>query len=302
LSASPLVAGVELGGTKAVALLARGSTVIARHRVPTVDPSSTLDELSIRLDGWRDDGHDFAALGIASFGPVGLDPRRRDFGHVTTTPKAGWQDVDVRGRFAGRFDVPIGFDNDVNGAALAESRWGAAQGCAVVVYITIGTGIGGGVVVDGRPVHGLVHPEHGHLRVRRRADDDFRGVCPYHGDCIEGLASGPAIAARAGVPADAVAPDHPVWADVAAELGELMAMLVLALSPQRIVVGGGVGFGQRWVLPRVQRETVAILAGYVAAVDSESIGEVIVPPALGDDAGPLGAVALGLAALDDDRG
>ncbi len=163
---------------------------------------------------------------------------------------------------------PIGFDNDVNGAALAEVRWGAAQGCSVAVYLTIGTGIGGGVVVDGRPMHGLVHPEHGHLRVRRRADDDFPGVCPYHGDCIEGLASGPAIAARAGGRAPTLPPEHPVWIDVASELGELMAALVLTLSPQRIVVGGGVGFGQRWLLPRIHEATLARLAGYVAAVDA----------------------------------
>jgi fructokinase len=282
-----------------MALLAQGSTVVARHRVPTADPAATLDALSTRLDDWRAEGHDFDALGIASFGPVGLDPCRADYGHVTTTPKRGWQDVDVRGHFAARHDVPIGFDNDVSGAALAESRWGAAQGCSVLVYMTIGTGIGGGVVVDGRPVHGLVHPEHGHLRVRRRPGDEFPGVCPYHGDCIEGLASGPAIAARAGVASDALGPQHPVWLDVAAELGETMAMLVLTLSPQRIVIGGGVGYGQRWLLPRVQRETVNVLAGYVAAVDSESIAALIVSPGLGDDAGPLGAVALGLVALDD---
>jgi fructokinase len=297
LPSSPLIAGVELGGTKAVALLAHGATIVERHRVATAEPGATLHELSTRLDLWRAAGHHFAALGIASFGPVGLDRRRGDFGHVTTTPKQGWHDVDVRGHFADRFDVPIGFDNDVSGAALAESRWGAAQGCSVLVYMTIGTGIGGGVVVDGRPVHGLVHPEHGHLRVRRRADDAFAGVCPYHGDCIEGLASGPAIAARAGSPADALGPEHPVWADVAAELGELMAMLVLTLSPQRIVIGGGVGFGQRWLLPLVQRATIGILAGYVSAVDERSIVDLIVPPGLGDDAGPLGAVALGSAAL-----
>jgi fructokinase len=281
-----------------VVLLANGPRVVARHRVLTTEPAATLDDLSARLDHWRAGGHEFGALGIASFGPVGLDRRRPDFGHVTTTPKPGWGDVDVRGHFAARYDVPIGFDNDVNGAALAESRWGAAQGCAVVIYVTIGTGIGGGVVVDGRPVHGLVHPEHGHIRVRRRPDDAFAGICPYHGDCIEGLASGPAIAARAGVPAEAIGPDHPVWTDVAAELAELMAVLVLTLSPQRIVVGGGVGVGQRWLLPRVQRETLGILGDYVAAVDRESIAGLIVPPGLGDDAGPLGAIAVGMAALD----
>ena len=266
--------------------------------MPTDEPTVTLDALSAQLDTWVSEGHQFAAIGIGSFGPVGLDRRRADFGYVTTTPKPGWANVDVRGHFADRFDVPIGFDNDVNGAALAEVRWGAAQGCAVAIYLTIGTGIGGGVVVDGRPVHGLVHPEHGHLRVRRRADDDFPGVCPYHGDCIEGLASGPAIAARAGGRAPTLPPEHPVWADVAGELGELMAALVLALSPQRIVVGGGVGYGQRWLLPRVREATLAALAGYVAAVDAAAIESLIVPAGLGDDAGPLGSVAIGLDALE----
>ena len=279
-------------------MLARGNTVVDRARVPTDEPKVTLDALSTQLATWGQEGHQFAAIGIGSFGPVGLDRRRSDFGYVTTTPKVGWANVDVRGHFADRFDVPIGFDNDVNGAALAEVRWGAAQGCAVAIYLTIGTGIGGGVVVDGRPVHGLVHPEHGHLRVRRRADDDFAGICPYHGDCIEGLASGPAIAARAGGRAPTLPPEHPVWADVASELGEFMSALVLALSPERIVVGGGVGYGQRWLLPRVRQSTLAALAGYVAALDAEAIESLIVPAGLGDDAGPLGSVAIGLDALE----
>lgn len=299
IGAAPrFVAGVELGGTKAVAVLAHGNQLIERQRVPTEDPAATLEALSHHLAGWAAGGQPFAAIGIASFGPVGLDRRRADFGHITTTPKAGWADTDVRGHFAARFDVPIGFDTDVNGAALAEWRWGAAQGCGVVVYITIGTGVGGGVVVDGVPVHGLVHPEHGHLRVRRRRDDAFAGSCPYHGDCIEGLASGPAIAARAGAPAETLGAEHPVWDDVAAELGEMMAMLVLAISPERVVVGGGVGHGQPWLLPRIHAATESALAGYVAALDADRIAALIVPPGLGDDAGPLGAVALGLAALD----
>jgi fructokinase len=297
LSNTPLVAGIELGGTKSVALLGRGTDVVERIRIPTDDPATTLDALSSQLLTWRA-AHQFVAIGIGSFGPVGLDRGRTDFGHVTTTPKPGWADVDVRGHFADRFDVPIGFDNDVNGAALAEVRWGAAQGCAVAIYLTIGTGIGGGVVVDGRPLHGLVHPEHGHFRVRRRADDDFPGACPYHGDCIEGLASGPAIAARAGGRAPTLPPEHPVWADVACELGELMATLVLAISPQRIVVGGGVGYGQRWLLPRVRDATLQTLAGYVAALDARAIESLVVPAGLGDDAGPLGAVAIGLDALE----
>ena len=279
-------------------MLARGTTVVDRARVATDEPEATLDALSSQLLTWGDDGHRFDAIGIASFGPVGLDRRRSDYGFVTTTPKPGWQSVDVRGHFDDRFAVPIGFDNDVNGAALAEVRWGAAQGCSVAIYLTIGTGIGGGVVVDGRPIHGLVHPEHGHVRVRRRSGDDFPGVCPYHGDCIEGLASGPAIAARAGDRAPTLPAEHPVWIDVARELGDLMASLVLAVSPQRIVIGGGVGYGQRWLLPHIHEATLTGLAGYVAAIDGSAIESLIVAAGLGEDAGPLGSVAIGLDALE----
>lgn len=221
-----------------MAVVARGVIVLERTRVPTTDPASTLGALADQLTSWRAQSYEFAAVGIGSFGPVGLDPRRPNFGHVTTTPKPGWADADVRGHFAERFDVPVGFDTDVSGVAVAEGRWGAAQACSVIVYLTIGTGIGGGVVVDGRPVHELVHPEHGHIRVRRRASDQFPGSGSFHGDCIEGLASGPAIAVRAGAPADELGRDHPVWNDVADELGELLAVLVLTVSLERIVIGG----------------------------------------------------------------
>jgi fructokinase len=167
----------------------------------------------------------------------------------------------------------------------------------VHVYLTIGTGIGGGVVVDGRPVHGLIHPEIGHVRTRRVAGDDFPGICPVHGDCLEGLASGPAIAARAGVAAEEIGPDDPVWASVAAPLAELMAMLILTLSAERILIGGGVGIGQPQLLPMIRAGTAAILGGYVAGVTIERLGEMIRAPGLGELAGPLGAVALGSIAL-----
>jgi fructokinase len=297
----PVVAGVELGGTKALAVLVRGREILERVRVPTTEPAATLSALSEGLLGWQRDGRSFAAIGIASFGPVGLDRSRHDYGWVTSTPKPGWHDVDVLGHFSGRFDVPIGFDTDVAGAALAELRWGAAQGCAVVVYLTIGTGIGGGVVVDGRPLHGLVHPEVGHVRVRRRPGDPFAGVCPYHGDCVEGLVSGPAIAARAGAPAQELGPEHPVWDDVAPELADLLASLVLVVSPHRIVIGGGVGHGRPFLLDRVRPALVAALNGYVAALDAAAVDGLVRPPALGDGAGPLGAAALALDALQDLR-
>ena len=294
--AEPLVAGIELGGTKSVALIARGSTIVEQARFPTADPAATLDAIGDALARWHA-AEPFEAIGIGSFGPLGLDPARADFGTTTTTPKAGWAGTDVRSYFARRFDVPIGFDTDVAGAALAEGRWGAAIGCAVHVYLTIGTGIGGGVVVNGRPVHGLIHPEIGHIRTRLAAGDNFAGVCTFHGDCLEGLVSGPAIAARAGVPAGEIGPEDPVWESVAATLSELMAMLILTLSPERILIGGGVGMGQPQLLPMIRVGTVEILGGYVAGITVERLKEMIRAPELGALAGPLGAVALGYESL-----
>ncbi|MDE2339633.1 MAG: ROK family protein, partial [Alphaproteobacteria bacterium] len=163
---APLIAGVELGGTKGVALVARGQTILARERVPTTNPNETLGTLSNWLRAHHAESP-FAALGIATFGPVGLDRAHPDYGHITRTPKPGWTQADVRGTFTRWFDGPVGFDTDVNGAALAEGRWGAAVGSSSHIYLTIGTGIGGGLVVNGAPVHGFVHPEMGHVRVRR---------------------------------------------------------------------------------------------------------------------------------------
>lgn len=289
------VVGVELGGTKAIAVLAHGTTIVDRLRVPTADPESTLGALTDRIAAWIDAGERPEAVGIGSFGPVGLDRRRADYGHVTTTPKAGWSDTDVVGRFL-RFGIPVAFETDVAAAALAESRWGAAQGCTDHVYITIGTGIGVGIITAGQPVRGLVHPEAGHLRVRRRPGDPFAGICPYHGDCIEGLASGPAIAARAGAPADQLPPDHPVWSDVVAELGELIACLALTVSPQRIVIGGGVGAGRSDLLDGIRTAVSTILGGYVVGLDDAGVADLVRPAALGADAGPLGTVAVAHAA------
>ena len=298
--AEPLVAGIELGGTKSVALIARGSTIVAQLRFPTADPATTLEAIGDALARWRA-AEPFEAIGIGSFGPLGLDPARPDFGTITTTPKPGWAGTDIRGYFARRFGMPIGFDTDVAGAALAEGRWGAAIGCRVHVYLTIGTGIGGGVMVDGRPVHGLIHPELGHVRTRRMAGDDFPGICPYHGDCLEGLCSGPAIAARAGAPAAKIGAHDPAWEPVAAALAELMAMLILTLSPERILIGGGVGIGQPQLLPMIRAGTAEILGGYVAGITAERLEEMIRAPGLGELAGPLGAVALGLESLGWNR-
>lgn len=295
----PLVAGIELGGTKCIAVLARGADIVDRRAFPTGDPATTIPALLACLAGWSAPAP--VALGLACFGPLGLDPSHGDFGKITTTPKPGWSGVDVRGAFAKTFSGPIGFDTDVNGSALAEGRWGAARGADVHVYLTIGTGIGGGVVVGGKPVHGLLHPEIGHIRVRRGADASFAGVCPFHGDCIEGLVSGPAIAARSGRRAENLADDDPVWREVADDLAELVAMLLLTLSPNRILIGGGVGMGRAFLLPLIRAAVTDRLSGYLSSVTPDTLVDIVRTPALGVDAGPLGAAALALDALAGTR-
>ena len=293
---APLIAGLELGGTKCLALLAEGTRIVDRVRIPTTTPAKTLAALDAVLARWWA-ATPYAALGIASFGPLGLDPARADYGHITTTPKPGWAGTDVLGHFRRAVAVPIGFDTDVTGAALAEYLWGDAQGLDVNLYITIGTGIGGGAIVNGRPLRGLLHPEIGHIRVPRAPGDTFPGTCRLHGDCVEGLASGPAIAARAGRPATDLPADDPVWRNVGQELGQLCATLILALSPQRIALGGGVTGGHPDLLAMIRAAALAALNGYVAPVDAERMETLIAAPTFGDDAGPLGAIALGQAAL-----
>lgn len=287
-----LVAGIELGGTKAIVLVARGREVLAIARFPTEAPAATLAALGDQLDAWQAEHGRVEAIGIASFGPIGLDRTRPDYGRITSTPKPGWQQVDLVGHFADRFAVPIAFDTDVAGAAMAEYRWGAGQGDRVIVYLTVGTGLGGGVLVDGQPVHGLIHPELGHIRVRRAPGDDFAGVCPFHGDCLEGLASGPAIGARTGLRGEDIGNDDPVWDRVAGEMAEAMATLMLTLSPQRILIGGGVFSTRAALFDRLRVRTADLLGGYLAGVGAAELAEIIVPPGLGDMAGPLGAVAL----------
>lgn len=297
-AALPVVAGVELGGTKCIAVVARGQQILERKLWPTGDdPDETLEAIADWLS-LAAQSEPFRALGIGSFGPLRLDPAAADYGAIVNTPKPGWSGANLIAGIASRFEVPVGLDTDVAGAALAEGRWGAARDCAVHVYLTIGTGIGGGVVIDGKPLHGALHPELGHVRVRRAAGDDFGGICPFHGDCLEGLASGPAIAARAGVRAETLTPDDPVWKLVAQDIAELMGALILTLSPQRIVIGGGVGQGQPGLLADIRSATVDVLGGYLPGHGAAEIEKLIVQPALGGDAGVYGAIALALTALE----
>ena len=294
---SGVFGGIEAGGTKFVCCIGTGPDDIrAEARFPTTTPEETLGRA---VDFFRAEaGEDLLAIGVACFGPVDLDPDSSTYGHVTTTPKPGWAGADVVGMLRDAFGVPVGFDTDVNGAALGEARWGAGQGADPFVYLTVGTGIGGGALVNGVPLHGLVHPEMGHVRVRHdRERDPFEGTCPFHGDCVEGLAAGPAMGRRWGVPAETLPAGHPAWELEASYLAELLAGLVCTLSPQRIVLGGGVMSGPG-LFPLLRRETVRLLAGYVASPSIlTGIDDYLVPPGLGDRSGRLGAIALARDAL-----
>jgi len=293
MTLQPLIGGIELGGTKCIALIAHGAEIVAQASFPTTAPLPTLSTAAAWLAAQRQLG-EIERIGIASFGPVELDHAHPEYGRITRTTKPGWDGADVLGIICSAFAVPVAIDTDVNGAAAAEARWGGAQGCRVSVYLTIGTGVGGGVIVDGRIVNGLVHPEMGHVRVRRRADDGFAGHCIFHGDCLEGLAAGPAIAARTGQDGASLPAGHPVWTDVAGEIAELLTMLILTLGPQRIAIGGGVGQGQPHLLPMIRHAVGVRLGGYVPAIDARVLEDIIRHPALGDRAGPLGAIAVGL--------
>lgn len=281
---------IEAGGTKFVLGVARDrDTVLRRERIPTTTPDETI---AAAIAFFSAAGAAFGpceSFGIASFGPVVLDRTAPDWGRVAATPKPGWSGADIVGPFATAFGRPVGFDTDVNGAILAEGRWGAAATADVAVYVTVGTGIGGGALVAGRPVHGLRHPEMGHMIVRRHPDDrDFAGTCPFHGDCLEGLASGPAIAARWGTSLSHLPPDHPAHGIVAFYLGQMVVAQQALLSPQRIVLGGGV-MGTPGLLDRVRVEARRLAAGYFGTEDYDAL---VVPPALGDQAGLIGALAL----------
>ena len=296
----PVLGGVELGGTKCVCLVGTGpDNIIAQTSLPTgADPAVTLARIAALLKDWNRVHGPIAALGISSFGPVDLDTTSATYGFITSTPKPGWGHTDVVGPLSRACAVPVGFDTDVNGAALAEGRWGAAQGCSSYAYITVGTGIGVGLVVGARTVRGFSHPELGHIRIVRRAGDTWKGACSFHGDCVEGLASGVAIERRTGTRAADLESDDPVWDLVAHALGQLLHTLVLATAPQRILLGGGVMNGQAQLFDRLRRELQQSLNHYIEAPEvGAQIAECVRPPGLGDRAGPLGALAVAADAL-----
>lgn len=280
------IALIEAGGTKFIVGVGDASRKIhARTRIDTTRPEETIPAA---VDWLRAQGGDYAAVGIASFGPLDLDPASLKCGHITRTTKPHWSDADIAGPFARAFGCPVAIDTDVNGAALAEWKWGAGQGTNSTLYLTVGTGVGGGAVVGRRLIHGLSHPEMGHIRMPRHpADADFEGHCSFHGDCLEGLAAGPAIIARWGASLSELPADHVGHEIIAWYLARAAQTFQAILEPARIVLGGGV-MGTPGLLDRVRVEAGKAAGGYFAG----SPADTIVAPALGEDTGLLGALAL----------
>lgn len=289
---------IEAGGTKFVCAVGTGpDNLQSEIRFPTTTPEETLQKC-IKFFREQSKRHTLISLGIACFGPIDLDPQSSTYGYITSTPKLGWQNTSIVKFFQNALEIPIAFDTDVNAAALGESQWGAGQGFDPLLYLTIGTGIGGGGIVNGAPLHGLLHPEMGHISIPHDWNaDPFPGNCPFHGDCFEGLASGPAMKQRWGQPAETLPDNHPAWSLEAYYIARALANLIYVVSPRRIVLGGGV-MQNLALFPLIRMEVQKALNQYVQSpAVLENIENYIVPPALGNRAGILGALALAMSTI-----
>lgn len=277
---------LETGGTKMVlAVLDEQGNFLERAKIPTKKPQETMAEM---IAFFRE--HPVFALGIGSFGPLDLNPASPTFGSITATPKLSWRNFPIVPEFTKALQIPVAMDTDVNAAALAESVLGAAKGLESCLYVTVGTGIGGGLIVNGKPVHGLLHPEIGHIRVSPLPGDPLpKGICPYHGCCLEGMAAGPAIKEKWGLSARELPESHPAWELESDYLSQLCAIAILSFSPEEIILGGGV-MQQKFLFPRIREKTLKALGGYIVhpAVE-EGLANYIVEPGLGTNSGILGA-------------
>ncbi|ANY67460.1 fructokinase [Paenibacillus sp. BIHB 4019] len=287
------IGAIEAGGTKFVCGVGNEHGVIEdRVSFPTEKPEITMANV---IDYFKD--KQVEAIGVGTFGPINIDKSSPQYGFVTTTPKPGWGNFDFLGALKEHYNVPYGWDTDVNAAAYGEAVWGAAKGLDSCIYYTIGTGVGVGVYSEGKLVHGLVHPEGGHILTRRHPEDTYDGFCPYHGDCLEGVAAGPAIEKRWGVKAVELPPEHKAWEMEAFYIAQAVAGSILLLSPRKIILGGGV-MHQSQLFPLIHAEVKRALNGYVQAAEIlNNIENYIVSPGLGDNAGLCGSLALGLDAL-----
>ncbi len=297
-ASAALVGGVELGGSKAVCVIGAGREIVAEERLPLGESAATLAAIASFFARQRTHGRPISALGIASFGPLELRRAHPDFGRITATPKPGWSRVDLVRPLRDALGVPTALDTDVNAAALAEGRYGAARGCGNLVYLTVGTGIGGGAIVGGRTLQGLTHTEMGHVALIRAEGDSYPGRCPFHGDCLEGMVSGPALAERFGAPLEELTPSDRERAAVVTSgyLAQLLRSIVYIVVPERIVIGGGVS-QLPGLVPLVADALRGSLAGY-PVLSADELSSLVVPAELGQSAGPVGALVLAERARD----
>jgi fructokinase len=290
-----LYGGIEAGGTKFVCVVASGpNQIVDEIRFMTTTPQETLGRAVQFFETFVTSGQ-VSAIGVGAFGPLDLNPDSSTYGFITATPKPGWSNTDVLGTLQRGLKLNIAFDTDVNVAALGEYKWGASKNCDPSLYLTIGTGIGGGYIKDGRSLIGLLHPEMGHLRIpHNRELDPFLGICPFHGDCFEGLASGPAIEKRLGVVGAVVPEKDPFWDIEADYIASALMNYILVLSPKRIILGGGV-MQREFLFPKVRRRVRELLNSYVSSrIVLHNIEDYILPPGLGSQSGSLGAIALAM--------
>lgn len=284
-----ILGALEAGGTKMVCAIGdENGNIKEQISIPTSTPEDTIPKI---LEYFKD--KNIEALGIGCFGPIDLNRKSETYGYITNTPKLAWRNFDIVGSLKKALNVPIGFDTDVNGSLLGEYTFGIAKNKENAVYITIGTGVGMGVLSNGKLLHGMMHPEAGHIKMTRHPEDTFVGQCPVHGSCLEGLACGPAIEARWGRKGIELAEDKKVWELEAYYLAQSIYSLILTLSPEIIILGGGV-MHQEILFPLIREEVKKINNGYLVTKEMDNLDEYIVPASLNDNQGLMGALQLGL--------
>lgn len=276
--------GIEAGGTKFICAVSDESDmIIEKISIPTTTPEETLTKVFEFFDRFKLKG-----MGIGSFGPVGINPHTDDYGFVLSTPKGGWTDYNFLGTVKDKYNIPIAWTTDVNAAAFGELKLGAAKGLSSCIYVTIGTGIGAGVVIDGHIFQGIAHPEMGHTFIKRYPDDSYRGSCPYHGDCFEGLAAGPSLEARTGIKGQDLPEDHPIWQLQSYYIAQALVNYTLTLAPERIILGGGV-MNQNHLVHKIREQFKQQMAGYMK---TPPLNEYIVCWGLPNESGILGSILL----------
>ncbi|MBR8700973.1 putative fructokinase [Fusobacterium sp. DD29] len=279
---------IEAGGTKFVCAIGNeNGEVFERGVFPTTSPEETMEKV---IEFFK--GKEIEAMGVGCFGPLSLNPKNKDYGAITTTPKVLWQNYNIVNKLKEHFNIPIGFDTDVNIAALGEYTWGGAKGLDSCFYMTVGTGVGAGIIAEGKMIHGLLHPEVGHMIVPKHPEDDFEGICPFHKNCLEGLACGPAIEKRWGKKGHELPADHKAWDIEAYYLSIAVVETIVMLSPEKIILGGGV-MKQSQLFEKIRKQVKEMLNGYINVSEiTENIDEYIIYPKLGDNAGISGGLAL----------